>query len=122
MHLLSRDSPNLVRVSFDYIAQGVVGWVTQLVVDASVRKRYIATQLLRSSVSLPLSTSRISTSVETFLRIVHLTLFQVHTQSFISIMMSHREALRVFMDGDRWCLGNLLDGHEYLIILPVVAE
>lgn len=140
------------------ISTGVVGWVTQLVVDASDRERYIATLLLqtlkihplfhditaiglvsshpaacnalfkyaskhpahppiefltneckmskstrstptssvntrgRSSVSLLLSTSRItrmSSSVETFLRIVHLALFRVHTQSTISIIMSH---------------------------------
>jgi hypothetical protein len=30
------------------ISTGVVGWVTQLVVDASVRKRYIATLLLQT--------------------------------------------------------------------------
>ena len=26
------------------------------------------------------------------------------------------------MDSDRWCLGNLLDGQDCLVILPVVAE
>jgi N-acetylglutamate synthase-like GNAT family acetyltransferase len=30
------------------LATGKVGWVTQLVVDTSVRKRYIATQLLQT--------------------------------------------------------------------------
>ena len=30
------------------------------------------------------------------------------------------EALKVFKDRG-WCLGNLLDGHEFLIILPIVA-
>ena len=30
------------------ISTGVVGWVTQLVVDASIRKRYIATLLLQT--------------------------------------------------------------------------
>jgi len=30
------------------LATGKVGWVTQLVVDTTVRKRYIATQLLQT--------------------------------------------------------------------------
>jgi Acetyltransferase (GNAT) family len=30
------------------LATGKVGWVTQLVVDTSVRKRYVATQLLQT--------------------------------------------------------------------------
>ena len=30
------------------VSTGVVGWVTQLVVDAGVRKRYIATSLLQT--------------------------------------------------------------------------
>ena len=31
------------------------------------------------------------------------------------------EALKVFIDKGRWCLGNLLDGHEFLVILPIEA-
>jgi hypothetical protein len=29
------------------------------------------------------------------------------------------KVLKVFMDSNYWCLGNLLDGHEFLIIVPV---
>jgi hypothetical protein len=36
------------------ISTGVVGWVTQLVVDASFRKRYIATLLLQTLKTHPL--------------------------------------------------------------------
>ena len=36
------------------ILAGVVGWVTQLVVHASVRRRYIATQLLQTLKTHPL--------------------------------------------------------------------
>lgn len=36
------------------LCKGVVGWVTQLVVDVAVRKRYIATHLLQTLKSHPL--------------------------------------------------------------------
>jgi hypothetical protein len=36
------------------ISTGVVGWVTQLVVDASFRRRYIATQLIQILKTHPL--------------------------------------------------------------------
>jgi hypothetical protein len=29
------------------------------------------------------------------------------------------EALKVFKEKGRWCLGDLLDGHEFLVILPI---
>ena len=29
------------------------------------------------------------------------------------------EALNIFRSRNRWCLGELLDGHEFLILLPV---
>jgi hypothetical protein len=41
------------------------------------------------SVTPLLSTSRMSSSAETFLRIVHLVLFRVQTQSIMSIIMSY---------------------------------
>jgi len=37
----------LLPCSFMF-STGVVGWITQLVVDATARKRYIATQLLQT--------------------------------------------------------------------------
>ena len=36
------------------ISIGVVGWITQLVVDASIRKRYVATRLLQTLKDHPL--------------------------------------------------------------------
>lgn len=44
----------LLWSSIAYIVAGVVGWITQLVVDMSVRKRYIATQLLQTLKAHPL--------------------------------------------------------------------
>lgn len=29
------------------------------------------------------------------------------------------KVLKVFKDSGAWCLGNLLDGHEFLIIVPI---
>ena len=45
----------------------------------------------------------------------------VYTEFYVD----HREpllALEKFKKMDRWCLGELLDGHEYLVVLPVETE
>jgi hypothetical protein len=31
------------------------------------------------------------------------------------------EALDIFKQNRGWCLGELLDGHEFLVILPILA-
>jgi hypothetical protein len=44
--------------------------------------------------------------------------------AFTEFYVDHLEplnALKVFEGSGRWCLGKLIDGHEYLIILPVPA-
>ena len=42
--------------------------------------------------------------------------------AYTEFYVNHKEpleALKVFVDSNHWCLGNLLDGHEFLIILPI---
>ena len=42
----------------------------------------------------------------------------VYTEFFVD----HNEplaALKIFKDSGKWCLGELLEGHEFLIILPI---
>jgi len=149
---------------------GVVGWITQLVVDKSVRKRYIATQLLQTLKAHPLfqnvtviglvsshpaacnalakyaDVGIYSVDLE-FIRdnaekvlaaseISYLksakprgTIFQAGCDTgavssvFTEFYVDHEEPLEVldkFKARGNWCLGELLDGHEYLALFPVV--
>ena len=44
---------------------------------------------------------------------------------FTQFYVDHREpleALEVFKKAGRWCLGELLDGHEFLIVVPVIPK
>ncbi|KAF8812722.1 hypothetical protein BYT27DRAFT_6406453 [Phlegmacium glaucopus] len=148
---------------------GVVGWVTQLVVDATVRRRYIATQLVqtlkthelfRDITAIGLASSH-PASVNALAKYSNIRVNMVDT-NFISqnarkilaatpisyikdtqlrgsifeencetravscantmFYIDHREPLEVLEDfkrQGRWCLGELLEGHEFLIIVPV---
>jgi hypothetical protein len=173
---------------------GVVGWVTQLVVDAAVRRRYIATHLLQtlkshqlfynvtaiglvsshpaavaaltkySSKSLvyypfpivellaneiqdvkieSIDTNFIARTAKKIFQVSPITylqpsnidlrgsLFQneydngVICSVFTQFYVDHHEpleALEVFKKAGRWCLGELLDGHEFLIVVPVTPK
>jgi hypothetical protein len=168
----------------------VVGWITQLVVDKTVRQRYIATQLLQvlkahplfTSISiiglvsshpaacnalakyagksiLPLSTrlSQLMVSQAANIYSVDLDfirdnaagilaasdiqylkdaklsgkLFQEDNDSgavssvFTEFYVDHDEPLEVleqYKAKGQWCLGELLDGHEFLAIFPVMTS
>jgi len=147
---------------------GVVGWVTQLVVDASVRRRHIATDLLRTlkthdlfrdinAIGLASShpaavcalsnycniklgmvdTNFISQNAKNIFAVTPIdylkcaqlrgSLFEkdcatgVISSVYTEYYIDHSEPLEVldtFKNVGRWCLGELLDGHEFLIILP----
>lgn len=150
---------------------GTIGWITQLVVSKTMRRRYIATQLLQtlkthkifknvSVVGLASShpatcnalakyagvkvdeidlefikknASKIlgATSVP-YVKDAALrgSLFQendshdpgvvssVDTEFFVDHIEPLR-ALETFQKRKEWCLGELLDGHEFLVLLPV---
>lgn len=148
---------------------GVVGWITQLVVDSRVRKRYIATHLLQtlkthdlfqSITAIGLVSSHPAAcnalakyahvnvkEIDTnFLKkhaqeIFHVTpidylkdiklhgsLFEDTSPSgtiscvFTEFYVDHAEpleALKEFEERGHWSLGKLLDGHEFLVIVPV---
>ncbi|KAG1731980.1 uncharacterized protein EDB91DRAFT_1152670 [Suillus paluster] len=148
---------------------GVVGWITQLVVDMSVRKRYIATQLLQTLKVHPLfqgvtavglvsshpaacsalakysdvgvyavdlsfireNAARIlEASAVDYLKSVQLRgdLFQENagtdavSSMFTEFYVDHAEPSKVlekFKVRGKWCLGELLEGHEYLALFPV---
>jgi hypothetical protein len=168
---------------------GVVRWITQLVVDASVRKHYIATQLLQTlkahplfqSVTIvglvsshPAACNALAKYAGTFyLYLVGYDITNMHWQDvdvydvdlnfihdiaadvlasspidylrdvqlsgrlfvegdsrgavscvFTKFYVEHREpleALEKFKAKGQWCLGELLDGHEYLALFPVPA-
>ncbi|KIM83076.1 hypothetical protein PILCRDRAFT_784269 [Piloderma croceum F 1598] len=152
-----------------HIFSGVVGWITQLVVDKTVRKRYIATQLLQTLKAHPLfqnvtvvglvsshpaacnalakyadvgiysvdldfirdNVEKVLTASNTsYLKSAHLrgTLFQVGCDTgavssvFTEFYVDHEEpleALDKFKARGQWCLGELLEGHEYLALFPV---
>jgi len=151
---------------------GVVGWITQLVVEKNVRKRYIATQLLQTLKSHPLfqrvtlvglvsshpaacnalakyananvhsidldfirdnAKNVLAASDIGYLKAAQLrgnlfqeveemdpgTVFSVFTEFYVD----HKEPLEVldkFRAKGKWCLGDLLDGHEFLALFPVV--
>ncbi|KAG1746958.1 hypothetical protein EDB19DRAFT_1848448 [Suillus lakei] len=148
---------------------GVVGWITQLVVDRSLRKRYIATQLLQTLKAHPLFQSvtavglasshpaactalakytgvgvnavDLSFICENAAKVLEATpidylkgaqlrgdLFQENTGNgavssvFTEFYVDHAEPLNVlekFKASGKWCLGELLEGHEYLALFPV---
>ncbi|KAF8496764.1 hypothetical protein F5888DRAFT_1614366, partial [Russula emetica] len=150
---------------------GVVGWVTQLVVDPSVRRRYIATCLLQTlkfhplfrditAIGLvsshPAACAALSKYANVKINAIDTNFIGQHAREIFSVTpveylkniklrgnlfencssgvvscadtefhVDHNEpleTLKVFKDSGDWCLGNLLDGHEFLIILPIVAH
>ncbi|KAF5323171.1 hypothetical protein D9619_013734 [Psilocybe cf. subviscida] len=153
---------------------GKVAWITQLVVDQSVRRRYIATQLLqafklhelfRDITAIGLASSH-PASVNVLAKYSHVRLENIDIQfialnaakilkdtpinylkpenvplrgslfendcasgaissAFTQFYVDHAEpleALHEFMASGRWCLGELLEGHEFLVIVPVVVD
>ncbi|OJA17315.1 hypothetical protein AZE42_04137 [Rhizopogon vesiculosus] len=147
-----------------------VGWVTQLVVDKSVRKRYIATQLLQTlkfhslfasvkAVGLvsshPAACNALAKYASANFYEIDLTFIRDHAEGilasssisylkaaqlkgsvfqadcdngalssvFTSFYVDHAgplEALEQYKAKGQWGLGDLLDGHEFLVIFPVV--
>ncbi|KAF8161879.1 hypothetical protein BJ912DRAFT_1007016 [Pholiota molesta] len=151
---------------------GRVGWVTQLVVDLTERKKYIATQLLQMLKDVPFfrginaiglvsshpaachaickysSTTIYGIDLE-FCRVnardilrhspvayvkemeLRGTLFEdkplegTVSTVFTNFFVDHREplaALASYKVKGKWVLGDLLDGHEFIIILPVAGS
>ncbi|KAG1775130.1 hypothetical protein EV702DRAFT_1120677 [Suillus placidus] len=148
---------------------GVAGWITQLVVDRSLRKRYIATQLLQTlkthplfqrvtaiglvsahpaactalakytnvgvhAVDLPFigehAAKVLAASPIDYIKSAQLRgdLFQKNSDTgavssaFTEFYVDHAEplkALEQFKEKGKWCLGELLEGHEYLALFPV---
>ncbi|KAG2135116.1 hypothetical protein DEU56DRAFT_981205 [Suillus clintonianus] len=148
---------------------GVVGWITQLVVDKSLRRRYIATQLLQTlkvhplfqrvtAVGLVSSHPAACTALAKYAGVsVHAVdlsfirenaakvleastvdylksgqlrgaLFQENvgtgavSSAFTEFYVDHAEpskALEKFKARGKWCLGELLEGHEYLALFSV---
>lgn len=46
------------------------------------------------------------------------------SSAFTDFFVDHEEPLNIlqtYIDAGRWCLGDLLDGHEFLIIVPVAS-
>ncbi|KAG1875710.1 hypothetical protein F4604DRAFT_1761561 [Suillus subluteus] len=141
---------------------GVVGWITQLVVDRSLRRRYIATHLLQTLKLHPLfqrvtaiglvSSHPAAPNVDVYA--VDLSFIREHaakileaspvdyiksaqlrgdlfqensntgavSSAFTEFYVDHAEpskALEQFKAKGKWCLGELLEGHEYLALFPV---
>ncbi|KAG1742266.1 uncharacterized protein EDB91DRAFT_1052130, partial [Suillus paluster] len=140
-----------------------VGWVTQLVIDKSVCKRYIATQLLQTLksqmvVSLisshPAACNILAKYASTNIYDVDLDFIRTHAEGilasssisylkaaelrgnlfqadcdastvssvFTSFYVDHTEpleALQQYKAKGQWCLGDLLEGHEFLAIFPI---
>ncbi|PPQ90489.1 hypothetical protein CVT25_014772 [Psilocybe cyanescens] len=158
---------HVFATAWDYEG-GRVGWVTQLVVSLTMRKRYIATSLLQMLKSHPLfhgisaiglasshpagchaltkytdfaiesidisfcrqyAKSILQGSPVEYVREMSLrgSLFEDTCTSgavssvFTNFYVDHAEpleALAVYKAREQWRLGELLDGHEFLIILP----
>jgi len=146
-----------------------LGWVTRLVVDKSVRKRYIATQLLQTlklhslfasvkAVGLvsshPATCNALAKYASAHFYDIDLTFIRDHAEgilasssisylkaaqlkgsvfqadrdsgavssAFTSFYVDHAEpleALEQYKTKGQWGLGDLLDGHEFLVIFPV---
>ncbi|KIM91127.1 hypothetical protein PILCRDRAFT_1330 [Piloderma croceum F 1598] len=152
-----------------HIFSGIVGWITQLIIDKTVHKRYIITQLLQTLkvhplfqkvmvVGLVLSHPTVCNALAKYANVgiysidldfIHTnaekvltasnisylksaqpcgTLFQVDCDTgavssmFTEFYVDHEEPLEVldkFKAHGQWCLGELLEGHEYLALFPV---
>ncbi|KAF8628989.1 hypothetical protein AX17_005877 [Amanita inopinata Kibby_2008] len=136
---------------------GRVAWVTQLVVDATVRKRYVATHFLQMLKSHPLfydiagiglarvkvenvDTNFIAANARKILETtpidylkpsnvdLHGSLFETDcktgaiSSAFTKFYVDHKEpseVLAVFQKAGHWCSGELLDEHEFLVLVPV---
>ncbi|KAF9475129.1 hypothetical protein BDN70DRAFT_865310 [Pholiota conissans] len=173
---VDRSSGTLVGHAFATVWKydgGIVGWITQLVVDASHRRRGIATRLVRELKSHPLfsdvtavglasshpasvrvltkysdvnledvdmdfiarNAERIfSTTPVSYLKLkegglLRGSLFQKEKceagavcSVFTNFYIDHREPLGVletFRKRGVWPFGELLEGHEFLVIVPV---
>ncbi|KAI0085069.1 hypothetical protein BDY19DRAFT_967885 [Irpex rosettiformis] len=147
----------------------VVCWVTQLVVDANMRRRYIATGLLRHitmhawfmSASLigvvsshPATCRAVAKLAGSAISKVDLDFIQAHAQSILNstpvdylkgiklkgslfdpevddgtislvdtnFFVDHGEPqaiLDIYIQDGSWVLGNLVDGHEFFMVVPV---
>jgi len=149
--------------------EDVVGWVTQLVVDSSLRKRYVATNLLQNVKHHPwfdsvtivgvasshpaachavaklarLGTAKIdldfvakhAEAILACTSVAYLKTAQLHGSLFgeespdgavslanTNFFVDHKEpeaALEEYLAEDKWHLGRLRDGHEYIVIVPL---
>ncbi|THH15290.1 hypothetical protein EW146_g5154 [Bondarzewia mesenterica] len=147
---------------------GRVGWVTQLVVSVTARKRYIATSLLQMLKLRPIfrgitAIGLVSSHPSACHALSNYTNFSIHSvdmsfcqqnaksileaspvdyvstmelrgslfednstsgaisSAFTNFYVDHQEpleALAAYRARGKWLLGELLDGHEFLIILP----
>ncbi|KAF8894773.1 hypothetical protein BD779DRAFT_1502832 [Infundibulicybe gibba] len=159
---------HVLATTWDYPG-GTVGWVTQLVVSKTMRRRYIATHLLQTlkcheafadvnvvglasthpaactalakyagvdvdKIDLPF----IGANAEKILRAAPASyvkdaalrgrLFEKNPDPGVvslantKFFVDHDEPLRAletFQAKNKWCLGKLLDGHEFLVLFPV---
>ncbi|KIK47488.1 hypothetical protein CY34DRAFT_8883 [Suillus luteus UH-Slu-Lm8-n1] len=166
------ESPQLYGHAFATVwkyGENKVGWVTQLVVDRRVRRRYIATQLLQAlkfhtlfshvniiglASSHPAACNALMKYTAGNTRDVNLDFIHEHAKGilesspisylkaaqlrgalfqdncnngaissvFTEFYVDHDEPLTVlsqYKKRDQWCLGELLDGHEFLAIAYV---
>ncbi|KAG1789109.1 hypothetical protein EV424DRAFT_1624709 [Suillus variegatus] len=162
---LESERPQLYGHAF-----ATVGWVTQLVVDAAVRQRYIATHLLQtlkchalfSCVNIvglvsshPAACNALTKYASANIKDVELDFIREHAKGilasspisylkacsiegfalfqdscdsdaissvFTKFYVDHTEPLAVleqYKKKGQWCLGELLDGHEFLAIFPI---